>query len=52
MSVLIPDMDMPEKCCKCPILYKHIGVCSLKRRRVSDPGTKPDWCPLKEVEES
>lgn len=50
MAVIIKNMDMPEKCCKCPILHKSTGVCPLLRRRVVDPGKKHEDCPLNVVE--
>lgn len=49
MSVIIKGMQLPDKCCKCPILHKSTGVCPLLRRRVVDPGKKHDDCPLEEV---
>lgn len=52
MGVFIPNMQLPEKCCKCPILEKHHSVCQLLRRRVVDPGKRHADCPLKEVKEA
>lgn len=46
MSVMIKGMQLPEKCCKCPILHKNNGMCPLLNRRVVDPGKKRDDCPL------
>lgn len=46
MSVIIKGMQLPDKCCKCPIYRKHIGTCPVAVRHVSDPSKKPDFCPL------
>lgn len=46
MNVMIRGMQLPEKCCKCPILHKNNGMCPLLNRRVVDPGKKRDDCPL------
>lgn len=48
MPIIIPDMQMPEKCCKCLILEKHHSVCQLLGRRVVDPGKRHGECPLVE----
>lgn len=51
MSVVIKGMQLPDKCCKCKILYKSTGVCPLLKRRMVDPGKKHDDCPLEVVDE-
>lgn len=51
MSVVIKGMQLPEKCCKCPILHKSTGVCPLLKRRVVDPGKRHKACPLEEAKE-
>lgn len=47
MSVVITGMAMPDKCCKCAILDKSHKLCPILRKRVVDPGTKPELCPLR-----
>lgn len=51
MHVIIKGMQLPEKCCKCPLHHKSTGVCPLLKRRVVDPGKKRDDCPLEVVNE-
>lgn len=46
MSIVITGICLPEKCCKCKIFRKNIGVCPVAGRHVADPSVKPDWCPL------
>lgn len=51
MSVVIPDMQLPEKCCKCVIMRRPHNICPLTGRKVIDPGKRHEACPLKEVSE-
>lgn len=51
MSVVIKGMQLPEKCCKCPILRRVNGMCPLIERRVVDPGKRHEACPLEEAKE-
>ena len=50
MSVLVLGMQLPEKCCKCSVLRKNLGICALAGKHVFDTAAKPDWCPMIEVE--
>ena len=60
MSKAVLVMDMPEKCEKCPLktLYGDAGYyvceagryCGKKWGRV-DLSSKPDWCPLRPMQE-
>ena len=49
MLVIIKGMQMPEKCCKCPILRKANSMCPLIGRVVVDQGKRHECCPLEEV---
>lgn len=51
MSVVIKGMQLPEKCCKCPVLYKHIGLCPLLGKRIVDPGKRREDCPLEAADD-
>lgn len=51
MSVIIRNMQRPEKCCKCPVLHKASGVCPLLGRRVVDPGKRHPDCPMEDAED-
>jgi hypothetical protein len=50
MSVIIPVMCLPEKCCKCRIYRKNTGTCPVAGRHVADPSVKPAWCPIADCE--
>lgn len=43
------DMEMPKNCNSCPFLF-FAKNCALYIR-VVDPKTKPNWCPLIEINE-
>ena len=51
MSVVIKGMQLPEKCCKCPIMRKVNSMCPLLGKSVVEPGQRRRDCPLEEVEE-
>lgn len=56
MSKSILIIDTPNSCSKCPIksqLYDIHYICCVNHRRIIIPGKedKPDWCPLKEIQE-
>ena len=50
MNVKIKGMQLPDKCCKCPILHKANGVCPLIGKRIVDPGKRREDCPLEVCE--
>lgn len=50
MSVIIRNMQRPEKCCKCPVLHKASGVCPLLGRKVVDPGKRHPDCPMEDAD--
>lgn len=50
------DMDMPKSCADCPCgdaqdgwCYVHNEVLERTGNGYPSTGTRPDWCPLKEV---
>lgn len=53
MSKAVLVMDMPESCDKCTLCcmtpYGEYMCCKM-RKNVPD-GEKPDWCPLRELQE-
>ena len=50
--VIIENMDMPKRCEDCRFYDKIFGGCELTHFFTSrhKEQEKPDWCPIKEVE--
>lgn len=54
MSILIKDMEMPERCLECPLYDNYNYYCTLysfgiPARHNRDGSTRPEWCELVEV---
>ena len=50
MSVIVERMDMPTACDKCRFCEYEEGRCTAdEQERVGHYGTRPMWCPLKEI---
>ena len=57
--MIMIDIEMPEKCCECPCFHAEYPMrCQLikspdKNKRLSAPYglPRPDWCPLKEIQD-
>ena len=54
MSILIEDMEMPERCLECPLYDNYNYYCTLysfgiPARHNRDGSTRPEWCELKEL---
>ena len=56
MSILIKDMEMPERCLECPFYDNYNYYCTLysfgiPARYNRDGSTRPEWCEIKELPE-
>ena len=54
MSILIKDMEMPERCLECPFYDNYNYYCTLysfgiPARYNRDGNTRPEWCELEEL---
>lgn len=60
MAILIPDMEMPDDCPRCPLAHwnklDQLTGCEIVNRYVPrtdrvywESDRRPDWCPLIEV---
>ena len=54
MSVLINDMEMPERCLECPLYDNYNYYCTLYSfdipvRHNRDGSTRPEWCEIEEL---
>ena len=51
MNVIIRDMQLPDKCCKCVLMRKASGLCPVLGKRIVDPGKRREDCPLEVASE-
>ena len=59
MSVIIKDMEMPERCDECSARHIGLSMCTITLKSTShsdtykplDQNKRPDWCPLVELPE-
>lgn len=53
MSKSILVIDTPEKCDGCILHGVMIGkqICNAEIKKVKDSSKKPDWCPLRDLQE-
>ena len=54
MSILIKDMEMPERCLECPLYDNYNYYCILysfgiPARYNQDGSTRPEWCELESL---
>jgi len=51
MSVLIKGMEMPKICIHCLMFDYAWNNCKVIERHVDSAYSRPDWCPLIEVDD-
>lgn len=50
--VLIKTIDMPDTCSDCRLKDMYYGECNVRHKKIKayvESGSRPAWCPLKEV---
>lgn len=57
MSILLKDVPMPRTCAECPCCSLPDEVsgemsCMVTLEALDKPQTRPDWCPMVEVEDA
>ncbi len=53
MSILIKGMDMPTRCCDCPVCGHDYQFCRLAEKDFDEfdcVKSRADWCPLVELQ--